>query len=238
MRDGKKKPQYNDRTSEHTISLVLPPPQLDRFNFLDAKLTLYALKQFLAGFSISEDHDKRELKYSVFQKHILGIKTLNINGLKMDFVRTTSSIFLVSETREAQISLKTSVPELDIEKRYVLNNSSDSVNLCRFTVEEFTKILMLANQKTNLAEIKAKLSDCEPTTKSPFFDIKAFAAGISSVSSYKDNSDKTNYVLDHEDGKVYLLYINMALGEHEENKLVYLGKSQDDLYYLHHIEVV
>lgn len=223
---------------DNTLTMVLPDPQVDRVAFHHAGLRLHTMRQFLSGFSIAEDHDRSGLKYDVFLRHMLGVRSLSLGEMRLDFVRTTSAIFLVHENAAVLGALGDALPSLDTGRRYVLSDGKERMLLCRFTGKEFESIEAHAKEETDLSSLRRKLSKCDTIAADPGFDARAFSEGVKWAGSFSDNSDRFHYIIDHEDGNTYTLYVNLNPDGHEENPLVFVGKHGGETFYLYRVEIV
>lgn len=226
------------RVRESTLSLTLPDPKIDKFDFLNASLRLHSMRQFLSSFAILEDHDRSGLDYQVFLKHMIGMKELKLDGVKLDFVKTTSAIFLVAEKPETIDAVAAALPQLDLKRRYVLADGDARIHLCRFNGLEFEGIEKAAKESVDIPELRAMLSRTQPLVNGSPFDVAAFTVGIKGASLYKDVQDRTHYILDHEDGNTYTMYSGVNPNEREENPLVYVGTSGKTNYYVFRVEVI
>ncbi len=241
MREDSKKVQVVPapaRVRESTLTLTLPDPKIDKFDFMNASLRLHSMRQYLSSFSIAEDHDRSGLDYQVFLKHMIGIKTLKLDGAKLDFVKTTSAIFLVADRVETMDAVASSLPDLDAGRRYVLSDGKERIHLCRFTGQEFERIEKGAKESVDVPELRAMLGGTKPLVNGAPFDVAAFSAGIKGASVYKDDQDRTHYILDHDDGATYTLYSGVNPNEREENPLVYVGTAGKTNYYVFRVEVI
>ncbi len=226
------------RERDNTLTIALPDPKLDRITFSSASLKLHTFRQFLSGFAISEDHDRSGMDFQVFLRHAIGIKTLSLDGKPLDFIKTTKSIYLVSEKPGIEELLAKAVPDLDVSRKYILVSGQETAIMLRFTGEEFGLIEKAAKEYVDVADLRRKLSGSAMMNRDEAFDMAAFAAGISRVSSYRDSADRVHYIIDHQDGNTYTAYTRADPGEREENPLVYVGAFEKEVFRIYRVEVI
>jgi hypothetical protein len=224
--------------NDSTLTISLPDPKIDRVTFLNAGLRLHSMRKFLSPFSISEDHDASGLKYDVFLRHMIGIKSLHMGGARLDFVRTTSAIFLVHEDPAMPDVLKRALPDLVTGRRYVLSDGKERICLCRFTGAEFECIESHAREATDLSSLRQRIGGCVPVAAEDGFDAAGFSGGIRWAGGFNDETDRFHYIIDHEDGNTYTVYVNLNPDEREENPLVFVGRNNGDTIYLYRVEVI
>jgi hypothetical protein len=232
-----KKDPGQTREREMTLSLTLPDPKIDQFTFVNASLRLHTMRKYLSSFSIVTDLDQSGFDYQVFLRHMIGIKSVALEGTRLDFVKTTSAIFLVAESEKVVALLKGAVPSIDVGKCYLLEDKACRLCLVRFSGDEFEAIEKSAKDSVDVQELKSALARSVPANGLPF-DPKAFAEGIKHASSYRDEQDRQIFILDHGDGSTYTMYRGLNPAEREENPLVYSGRSEDSNCYVFRVEVV
>ncbi len=232
---------------DNTLAIRLADPKIDQITFNSASLKLHTMRQYLSAFSIKEDRDRSGMDFAVFLRHALGMKTLTLEGVKLEFIKTTKGIYLIYEedaaTGNGQAGgaaaiLGKAVPGLPLERRYLLSDGKEEAVMLRFTGSEFGMIEKAAKEYVDVEALRQKLAGSVALESDESFEVKAFAAGIRAASSYRDELDRVHYIIDHADGSTYTVYTRRDPKERAENPLLYSGTAGSEIFCVYLVEVI
>ncbi|MFN7990771.1 MAG: hypothetical protein U0R44_01295 [Candidatus Micrarchaeia archaeon] len=243
-------PVGRDRMS--TLDFPVSDPQIDRFDFVSARLRLFTLKRYFSAFTLVSSSDPNGFRFESFIRNSSGLKTLTLNGTDFDFVRTGSGIYLVLADPTAASALG-SVTGIDMSKKSEVSNGKESLIICRISSSEMARIesISCSPRPTNvgiapadmrsavdLPDFRAKIAGCRAIKSEEGFDPSAFSATVVEAGIFNDVQHRLHYAIATADGTSYTLYVNSNPNEHRENPLVFVGRYGLDVCYLYRVEVV